>query len=99
MDFLCRTFFGEIFERWGEEEEVAEEDRGNSVASLLIDQIEFANVILLNKTDLVSPEEMKRVHAVVQKLNPSAKILKTQYSKIAVDQVFNTGLFNFEEAQ
>jgi len=88
-----------IFERWGEEEKVAEEDMGNSVASLLIDQIEFANVILLNKTDLVSQEEMTRVFAVVQKLNPSAKIFKTQYSKIAVDQVFNTGLFNFEEAQ
>jgi len=89
----------DIFERWGEDEEIAEEDQGTSVCTLLIDQIEFANVILLNKTDLVSAEEMKRVNAVVKKLNPAAKVLKTQYSKVDPKEVINTGLFNFEEAQ
>lgn len=89
----------DIFEKWGEDENVAEEDQGTSVCTLLIDQIEFANVILLNKVDLVTPEELKRVTAVVQRLNPAAKILKTKYSKIDPKEVINTGLFNFEEAQ
>jgi len=89
----------DIFEKWGSEEDIAEEDQGKGVSSLLIDQIEFANIILLNKTDLVSSDEMARVTSVVKKLNPVAKVLKTQYSKIAPKEVLGTGLFNFEEAQ
>merc|ERR1740129_2413997 len=68
----------DIFEKWGSEEDIAEEDQGKGVSSLLIDQIEFANIILLNKTDLVSSDEMARVTSVVKKLNPVAKVLKTQ---------------------
>merc|ERR1719361_1033412 len=68
----------DVFEKWGDSDPtVGEADEGTSVCTLLIDQIEFANVILLNKTDLVSPEEMNKVYATVRKLNPDAKILKT----------------------
>jgi len=88
-----------IFEKWGEREEIAEADQGTSVCTLLIEQIEFANVILLNKVDLVSKEELERVNAVVKKLNPAAKILHTKYSKVDPKEVLNTGLFNFMEAQ
>lgn len=88
----------DIFEKWGDKEEIAEEDMGRSVCSLLIDQIEFANVILLNKTDLVSKEEMQEIRAVVKKLNPEAKILETLYSKVDPEVVINTGLFDFEAA-
>jgi len=89
----------DIFEKWGGEEEIAEEDQGRSVATLMIDQIEFANVILLNKTDLVSADELNVVRSTVKKLNPSAKILTTHYSKVEPKEVINTGLFHFEEAQ
>merc|ERR1740123_2568501 len=89
----------DIFEKWGEVEEIAEEDQGTSVCTLLIEQLEFANVILLNKTDLVSEEELKRVTAIVEKLNPGAKVLKTQYSKVDPSEVLNTSMFDFEEAQ
>jgi len=88
----------DVFERWGEEEQMAEEDIGTSVCSLLIEQLEFANVILLNKTDLVTKEEMDRVCAVVRKLNPAAKILQTKYSKVEPSEVLNTGMFDFEQA-
>jgi len=88
----------DIFEKWGEQEEIDEEDQGNAVSSLLIEQLEFADVILLNKTDLVSEEEMNNIHAVVKKLNPAAKILKTKYSKVDPNDVMGTGLFDFEKA-
>jgi len=89
----------DIFQKWGQSETVAVEDEGTSVCKLLIDQIEFANVILLNKTDLVKPAEMDKVYATARKLNPRAKIFKTSYSKIDPKQVINTGLFDFETAQ
>ncbi|MBB3699163.1 GTP-binding protein [Flammeovirga yaeyamensis] len=70
-----------------------------TIVNLLTDQIEFANVILLNKTDLVNKEHLGVLKAAVQKLNPSAKIIETSYSKIEPREILNTGLFNFEEAE
>ena len=67
--------------------------------SLLTDQIEFANVILLNKTDLVNNDHLGILKAAIKKLNPSAKIIETNYSKIDPKEILNTGLFNFEEAE
>jgi len=87
------------FEQWGKDEAVGGKDEGKKVCTLLINQVEFANVILLNKTDLVTDEEMMTVHATVQKLNPLAKVLKTKYSYIDPMFIMNTGLFNFNEAQ
>lgn len=70
-----------------------------TIVNLLTDQIEFANVILLNKADLVTPEHIGMLKAAIHKLNPSAKIYETSYSKIAPDLILNTGLFDFEEAE
>lgn len=75
------------------------EDDYRTIVNLLTDQIEFANVILLNKTDLVSKDHLGILKAAIQKLNPSAKIIQTSYSKIEPVQILNTGLFNFEEAE
>jgi len=88
----------DIFHKWGTEEEIKMEERGRPVCSLLIEQIEFANVILLNKSDLVSEDDMDLVLAVVKKLNPGAKILKTHYAKVDPKEVINTGMFDFEQA-
>jgi G3E family GTPase len=66
---------------------------------LLTDQIEFANVILLNKTDLVTSENLGVLREIIQKLNPKARILETRFSKINPKELLNTGLFNFEEAE
>ncbi|MEM8510481.1 MAG: GTP-binding protein [Bacteroidota bacterium] len=70
-----------------------------SIADLLTDQVEFANVIILNKTDLVSAGELKTLRGAIQKLNPSARILESSYSKVAPEAILNTGLFNYEEAE
>ena len=67
--------------------------------NLLTDQVEFANVIILNKTDLVSKEELGVLKASIQKLNPSAKIIESSFSKVDPEKILNTGLFNFAEAR
>lgn len=68
------------------------------VIDLLIDQIEFANVILLNKTDLVHEEDVKELRALIHQLNPDAHIYETDQSKIDMDKILNTKLFDFEKA-
>ncbi|WP_414051362.1 GTP-binding protein [Macrococcus animalis] len=68
------------------------------VIDLLIDQIEFANVILLNKCDLVHVEDLKELEALLQQLNPEAKIYRTENSIIALDNILNTRLFDFDKA-
>ncbi|MEM9919753.1 MAG: GTP-binding protein [Bacteroidota bacterium] len=70
-----------------------------TIVNLLTDQIEFANVIILNKTDLVTPEHLGVLKAAIHKLNPSAKIIESTYSKVAPKEILNTGLFDFEEAE
>lgn len=69
-----------------------------TIVNLLTDQIEFANVIILNKTDLVSENDLKLLKAVIEKLNPLAKQLESSFSKVDLKEILNTGLFDFEEA-
>ncbi len=73
-------------------------DDERSIVNLLTDQIEFANVIVINKTDLISPLKLEQLKAVIHKLNPVAKILTSDHSKIDLKEIVNTGLFNFEKA-
>ncbi|TDM18163.1 GTP-binding protein [Macrococcoides canis] len=75
-----------------------DENDTREVIDLLIDQIEFANVILLNKTDLVHPEDVKELRALIHQLNPEALIYETDHSKIKMDKILNTQLFDFEKA-
>lgn len=70
-----------------------------TIVNLLTDQIEFANVILLNKVDLVTKDSVGVLKAAIKKLNPAAKIIESSFSKVDPNQILNTGLFNFEEAE
>jgi len=70
-----------------------------TIVNLLTDQIEFANVIILNKTDLVTTEHLGILKAAIHKLNPSAKIIESSFSKVAPKEILNTNLFDFEEAE
>ncbi|KAG2379380.1 hypothetical protein C9374_007519 [Naegleria lovaniensis] len=81
-----------------EKEEDATSEYEKNIANLLIDQIEFANVILLNKIDLVQTDELKQIRAFIHKLNPEAVIHETQNSQVELSQVLHTGLFDFEKA-
>ena len=79
-------------------ESLGEEDE-RSVADLLVDQVEFADLILISKTDLVTSEEVKRLTAILKTLNTSAKIVPISHGKVDVNDVLDTGLFDFERAQ
>ena len=70
-----------------------------TIVNLLTDQVEFANVILLNKVDLVSATELKLLSEIIHKLNPEAKLIKTNHSKVDLDEVMNTNMFDFEKAE
>lgn len=73
-------------------------DDQRTIVNLLTDQIEFANVTIINKADLISPEKLEELKAVIHKLNPGAKILDSTFAKIDLKEIVNTGLFNFEES-
>ncbi|MBO9535448.1 zinc metallochaperone GTPase ZigA [Herbaspirillum sp.] len=79
-------------------ESMGEED-GRTVVDLLIEQIEFCDVLVLNKLDLVSPQELERLTAILRGLNPRARIETSAFGRVALDKVLRTGLFDFEQAQ
>tara|TARA_A100001015_G_scaffold105772_1_gene117430 strand:- start:4352 stop:5587 length:1236 start_codon:yes stop_codon:yes gene_type:complete len=78
-------------------ESLGEEDE-RCIVDLLVDQIEFANIILLNKANEVKPADLKRIKGVIKALNPDAKCIETNYSEVPLNEVINTGLFDFEKA-
>ncbi len=69
-----------------------------SIVDLLTDQIEFANVIIINKSDLVSAEKLEELKRVIGKLNPEAKMITTTYGQIDPKELLNTGMFDFVKA-
>ena len=70
-----------------------------SIVNLLTDQVEFANVIILNKADLVTQESIGALRATIEKLNPKAKVIESSFSKVNPQEILNTGLYNSEEAE
>ena len=79
-------------------ESLGEEDE-RSVADLLVDQVEFADIILISKTDLVDAETVDRLTAILKTLNTDAKIIPIANGNVDIDAVLSTGLFDFERAQ
>jgi G3E family GTPase len=75
-------------------ESLGEDDERN-VADLLVDQIEFANVILISKIDLISSDEIVNLKAVLHSLNPDADIVPIVMGQVDLNKVLNTGLFDF----
>jgi G3E family GTPase len=78
-------------------ESLGEEDE-RSVSDLLVDQVEFADVILISKIDLVDTSDIKRLTAILKTLNTHARITPITQGEVDIDAVLNTGLFNFERA-
>ena len=79
--------------------ESAGEEDDRTLVDLLVEQIEFANVIILNKLDLISKDQLKTVKALIKGLNVKAKIIEATNSKVEMKEVMDTGLYNLEEAQ
>tara|TARA_Y200000002_G_C22670805_1_gene659940 strand:+ start:1200 stop:2402 length:1203 start_codon:yes stop_codon:yes gene_type:complete len=70
-----------------------------TIVNLLTDQVEFANIILMNKTDLVSEPDLRNLYDIIHKLNPEARIIPTIHSKVNLKDVIKTGLFDFDKAE
>ncbi|MED3561007.1 GTP-binding protein [Bacillus xiapuensis] len=81
-----------------ERSQAAGEEDERSVADLLIDQIEFCDVLLLNKCDLLEEEQLKQLEVFLRKLQPGAKLLRSIKGNIPISAILNTGLFDFETA-
>lgn len=96
----CFNFFrdfGAAETLW--DRKLTDDDLDNrTIVNLLTDQIEFANVIVLNKADLVSDETLGVLGAAIHKLNPGAKIIRTQFGQVNPTDIMGTGSFDFEEA-
>ncbi len=72
---------------------IAEED----IENLVIQQIEFCNIILLNKASEVSPQELERIRKIIRALQPKAEIIECDYGNVDFDKILNTKLFDFEK--
>lgn len=75
----------------------AEDER--TIADLLVEQVEFANVLVLNKLDLVTVEEAGQLEAILRRLNPTATLLRAERGKVVPAAILNTGLFSFDQAE
>ncbi|CUH79250.1 Putative metal chaperone YciC [Tritonibacter multivorans] len=90
-DFDSHDFISDRGESLGEEDD-------RSLVNLLTDQMEFADVIVLNKVTDAGPENVDKARKIIRSLNADAKIIETDRSNVDPQEILNTGLFNFEEA-
>jgi len=100
----CHNFFSKLSDIAAVKDQPdaeGDEDESRTIADLMVDQVEFANVILLNKTDLLEdhPEELAAVEQLLHKLNPSAKVVRCQNGQVPFKAILNTHLFDMEAAQ
>lgn len=77
---------------------LSDDDKRN-IVDLLVDQVEFADVIIVNKTDLISPYELEQLNRILGHLNETAKILNTTESHVELSEIMGTGLFSLDEAE
>ena len=91
-DYDEAKYLQEVGESLGEEDE-------RSVADLLVDQVEFADVILISKIDLVKKSDIDKLVVILKTLNTDANIIPISNGKVALDKILNTGLFDFDRAQ
>ena len=90
-DYSSQDMLAQRGESLGDEDE-------RTVVDLLIDQIEFCDVLILNKTDLMTPAEIGQLEGILKTLNPRAQLLHSSFGKVPLDRIMNTGLFDFDQA-
>jgi G3E family GTPase len=90
-DFSSHDFLRDRGEVMGEEDE-------RSLVHLLTDQIEFADVVILNKVSDASPAQADAARKIIRSLNADAEIIETNRSEVAAEKILNTGLFDFDKA-
>ena len=78
--------------------QAVDEEDTRTLTDLLVEQVEFADVILINKCDLLSENEIKETEGTIKALNPMAQIIRTEHSQLDPKKILGTGRFNYEEA-
>lgn len=91
-DYSSRDFIAQRGESMGEDDE-------RTVVDLLVEQVEFCDVIVLNKTDLLNADEIGQLEGILKTFNPRAQIVHSQFGKVPLNRIMNTGLFNFDSAE
>ncbi|WP_170755323.1 GTP-binding protein [Ruegeria lacuscaerulensis] len=90
-DYGSHDFLSDRGETMGEEDE-------RTLVHLLTDQIEFADVVILNKVNDAGPEKVDAARKIIRSLNADAEIIETNQSQVAAEKILDTGLFDFEQA-
>ncbi|MEM8881040.1 MAG: GTP-binding protein [Pseudomonadota bacterium] len=90
-DYSSQDFLSDRGESLGEDDE-------RSLVTLLVEQIEFADVVILNKVGDAGPERTDAAHKIIRSLNADAQIIQTDHSNVASDAILDTGLFDFDKA-
>ncbi|MEP2897064.1 GTP-binding protein [Roseibium sp.] len=90
-DYSCQDFLSDRGETLGEEDE-------RTLVNLLVEQIEFADVVILNKVTDAGCEKVNAARQIIRSLNADAKIIETDHSHVSSDAILDTGLFDFEKA-
>ena len=90
-DYSSHDFLHDRGETMGEEDD-------RTLVHLLTDQIEFADVVVLNKVNDAGPERVDAARKIIRSLNADTKIIETNHSEVPADEILETGLFNFEKA-
>lgn len=86
-EFLSDRYGGDI---------IPEDER--TISDLLVDQIEFADVLVINKVDMVDEQRLARIRNLLKLLNPCAKVIEAKYSRVDVKEILATGRFDFLKA-
>jgi len=79
--------------------EALSENDNRTLVNLLVDQIEFANIVILNKIDAASLGQLDAARMIIRALNPEAEVIESRMARVPLDKVLNTGLFNHDKAQ
>jgi G3E family GTPase len=90
-DYSSTEFLADRGETAGEEDQ-------RTLVNLLVEQIEFADIIVMNKVSDATPEQRDTARAIIHALNPDARLIETDYGRVAPDELFDTGLFDFQRA-
>ena len=90
-DYQSSDFLAERGESLGEEDD-------RTVVDLLVEQVEFCDVIVINKADMVSADDLNRLREILRSLNPRAQQVVALFGNVPLASIMNTGLFNFEQA-
>lgn len=90
-DYASQDFLSDRGESLGEDDE-------RTLVDLLVDQIEFADVVVLNKISAAGPEETEQARKIIRALNPDARLIETNQAAAPLEAIFDTGLFDYEKA-